>query len=1034
MKTHTFQRAFTRVSFAGLFFAAGVSSALAQTNGTLTGTTNAYTYSTAPWVITGGTGTYPDGGGTATFNPVTGVTPGTVGSTAPVTFDVSPTLSNIVFNTPTSYNLSAASGQAIVAANTGLTINTQYTVQSLFINGYSSGVNLGSIISAPISGGGTSGLTRTGPGTVALNQAVANTYTGGTHFNGGVTYVGGTAAVGDGVLGATGAGNGLSFNGGSALFSTGGGLTTARDIFIDTGGATFLANTATTLNGVISGPGTLTSYGYNSSLTLQGVNTYTGATIARYSSPITTLSGTGSILASSSYDLMGTFNLTNTGTNVTNRLSDTAAVTLRGLNFVSTGNATANSSETIGAVTAANGVNTFLVTPGASAGNSLTMASLTRQNNSTVIFRGTGLGGTPGAGVSNTYVTAAPTLVGGGGGAGTTGISIIPYAIGNNTNSVLFTAAGLVGSSFVTNDVNGIRPLATNEYATAFGVNNTDNVIVTAVTAAPAATVNSLLIAPAAASAPPAAPILTGGTINVTSGAVLYSPTANVTGFIGANLNFGAAEGVVTNTSLATFSGVLSGSGGLTLSSAYPSTSTSTPTLSLTGANTYTGTTTVTGGVIGYSGTVASGTAGAFGTSGTIVLNAGSSVATLASTAATTFNRDISVIGYGQNYLAQAASNFTTTFNGNISLSNSLNVYGYSNAATSAMTFNGTISGTGNIRDQGATYGVFNGNNTYSGGTLISSSSYFAGTDTAFGTGTISFTGGTLSGVGTTPRTIANPLFFNAAFLNFGGTAPLTFTGGVTLNGNSTITSNNTALTTFTGTISNGAFTKSGLGAVAFNSTTGNAFAGGFINTGTATTASAIYANNTSGSAFGTGAVSIGANSATSYSTLAGSFTTSGATSIAGRLSPGNTPTALTPGTAGIGAIGTAAFNGNLTLSSATTSSLYLEAASNVSHDEITVGGALTLNGTVFIATTGGFSFSKSTVIDFADWSSITVGTVAFDTTNAAVDPGYALDTSFFTTDGTIRVMAVPEPTTLALFGVAGALGLAGYARRRRAA
>ena len=30
------------------------------------------------------------------------------------------------------------------------------------------------------------------------------------------------------------------------------------------------------------------------------------------------------------------------------------------------------------------------------------------------------------------------------------------------------------------------------------------------------------------------------------------------------------------------------------------------------------------------------------------------------------------------------------------------------------------------------------------------------------------------------------------------------------------------------------------------------------------------------------------------------------------------------------------------------------------------------------------------------------------------------------------RATAVPEPTTLAFFGVAGALGLAGYVRRRR--
>ena len=221
---------------------------------------------------------------------------------------------------------------------------------------------------------------------------------------------------------------------------------------------------------------------------------------------------------------------------------------------------------------------------------------------------------------------------------------------------------------------------------------------------------------------------------------------------------------------------------------------------------------------------------------------------------------------------------------------------------------------------------------------------------------------------------------------------------------------------------------------MAFNSATGNTFTGGFVNTGVAATASVIYANNTSGSAFGTGAVSIGAASNTVFSTLAGSFTTSGAASVAGRISPGNTPAALTPATAGIGVVGSAGFNTTLTL--ATTSSLYLEAASNVSRDQINVGGLLTLNGTVFIASTGGYVFGSTGAgaIDFVDWGSIAVGTVNFDTTNATVAPGYALDTSNFTTDGTVRIVAVPEPATLAFFGVAGVLGLAGYARRRRVA
>ncbi len=1040
-KRNSFQAFFTRASFAGLLLVGGAAAAQAQTNGTLTGTAAAYNYSTAPWVITSGTGTYPDGGGTATFNPITGATPGTVGAISTVTFDVTPTLSQINFNTPIQYVLATGTGQFINASTSGLTLNTTATAQNVSINGVGISIAFGSQITGSISGGGTTGLTRTGTGNLYLVPTAANTYTGGTHFNGGFTTIGGTAAIGDSVFGATGAGNGLSFNGGSVLFATTGGLTTARDVFIDAGGANITTNTATTFGGVVSGSGTLTLSALSTSgLTLTNANTFTGATVLRgpnsnSSSAVSlTLNGNGSLAAGSSYDFTGTVTLDNSGTNVTNRLNDTAAVTLRGGNFILTGNASAASSETIGAVTATNGFNTVLVTPGAGQANSLTVASLARQNNTTFSFRGAGLGGAPGAGVANLYVTNFPSaaLVGGGGGAGSTNISILPFAIGNAGTTTTFTAAGQVGSSFVTYDVNGVRPLATTEYATAFGGSNTDNVRITAATAVPTSgvTANAVLLAPATA----AASALSGGPINITSGAFLYSPTANVTGTVSAALNFGAAEGVITNTSLLTMSGVLSGSGGLTLSTAYAPTNNYTPNLNLTGANTYTGNTTINAGTIGVSGTTGGGTNGAFGPSGTVVLNGGGTLASIAPTASTTFNNNISVVGNGANYISPSASGFTSVFNGNISLAGNLNIEGFTNAAASGMTFNGVLSGTGSLTDAGYSYAVLNGNNTYSGGTYLSgasASTFLLGSDTAFGTGTIYVNAATatLQGVGTTARTLANALFLNNTLLT-GGAAPLTFTGAVNLNGSRTMTTSNTALTTFTGVVSSGSLTKGGTGAVAFNSPTGNTFTGGFVNTGIAATASAIYANNTSGSAFGTGAVSIGAASATVYSTLAGNFTTSGATSIAGRLSPGNTPTALTPSTAGIGAIGAAAFNTTLTLAS--TSSLYLEAASNVSHDQITVGGAFTLAGTVYIATTGGYTFQPGDVIDFADWGSITVGTVAFNTTNASVASGYALDTSSFTTDGTIRVTAVPEPGTWA--AVAGGLSILGslqFARRR---
>ena len=48
-------------------------------------------------------------------------------------------------------------------------------------------------------------------------------------------------------------------------------------------------------------------------------------------------------------------------------------------------------------------------------------------------FRGTSLGAAPAANVANVLFAAPPTLIGGGGAAGTTNISILPWGIGNTS-------------------------------------------------------------------------------------------------------------------------------------------------------------------------------------------------------------------------------------------------------------------------------------------------------------------------------------------------------------------------------------------------------------------------------------------------------------------------------------------------------------------------------------------------------------------------------------------------------------------------
>src|SRR5439155_23952394 len=72
------------------------------------------------------------------------------------------------------------------------------------------------------------------------------------------------------------------------------------------------------------------------------------------------------------------------------------------------------------------------------------LGTLTRMNSGTVLFRGMGNTGAA--------ITSSGTLVGGGGAAGSTSVSILPYAIGDRTTSG-------EGTDFVTIDGGFIRPL-----------------------------------------------------------------------------------------------------------------------------------------------------------------------------------------------------------------------------------------------------------------------------------------------------------------------------------------------------------------------------------------------------------------------------------------------------------------------------------------------------------------------------------------------------------------------------------------------
>ncbi len=203
-------------------------------------------------------------------------------------------------------------------------------------------------------------------------------------------------------------------------------------------------------------------------------------------------------------------------------------------------------------------ISNITVTPG-NQHTLLSIGSLERATNAVVLFRGSNLGSdlidnaTGGSGNIQIGGTA-PTLVGGGGAAGSTKISIMPWAVGGTSSSD-------TGTTFVTyTAANGIRPLdIATEFASEFS-DATDNVRLTTPTVLDTdATANSLILGDAGAT-------LSGtGTLTVTSGAVFMTRTTGASSNISAGLNFGSAEGIIGYRRGDTISGPIAGSGGLTI-------------------------------------------------------------------------------------------------------------------------------------------------------------------------------------------------------------------------------------------------------------------------------------------------------------------------------------------------------------------------------------------------------------------------------------------------------------------------------------
>jgi autotransporter-associated beta strand protein len=315
------------------------------------------------------------------------------------------------------------------------------------------------------------------------------------------------------------------------------------------------------------------------------------------------------------------------------RIGDTTPVTLRSGNLTLNGPAVpgfmpTDLTETIGTLSGA-GNSTVSAIPTASTGvvTALQADSLVRLERGTFIFRGPALGdgAQPERGqVTLTHPLAASEFVGGGGAAGTQHISILPYAAGAAN-------ASDNGSSLVTYDAGGFRPLTTAEYYGA-DLAPTDATVNVRLTGAAGPTVNNATttmnaLVLANDGGLNDASVAGTGTLNITSGVIIAAPASagqNTPVGLSNNIAFGAAEGIIytVGTGGLRITGNLTGSNGLTRTGNGPSTpSNNTDVLVLTGDNSgLSGPLTINAGVLEFN------SANALPGAGTIVAN-GSNVA-----------------------------------------------------------------------------------------------------------------------------------------------------------------------------------------------------------------------------------------------------------------------------------------------------------------------------------------------------------------------------------------------------------------------
>jgi autotransporter-associated beta strand protein len=492
-----------------------------------------------------------------------------------------------------------------------------------------------------------------------------------------------------------------------------------------------------------------------------------------------------------------------------------SSVTVRDaeLAFSGANSSGANTVETVsGALTAGGGASTITLTPHSTKNTLLQANSFVRNAGSTLLFRGTGLGAntiaSAAANSTNIAFTNAPALLGGGGAAGTSTVSILAGAFGDT--SAAGSGFGATGGLVTYDSSKGIRLLSGAEYTGAItdGQTQLDNVrilnssgsIATTTLAAATTTINSLSLGVSGTTGNQGITITggAGATLKINSGVIYAEQNVTTAGNPASTdamtisvptLDLNGQEGIIlVNTKMNTggtaestaplvISSAITNAAGLTIGDVFSSSSTGMVTLSGATANTYTGNTTLNSGILRLAKSISNSALG-----GDLVLNLGN------------------VYDSG-NQIADTAN--VTVNGGTFYLNNTNNSGSAANETINNLTLTGGAVSSG--QGSGNTFNV-NGNMSLTGGTL--------GMPTAAKlnvAGSSSFSGGSLSIARSSNATYNSKTAF-AGPLNITNTAsgaytPITIAAGTSgtviggqleLSGDVTFTGNGTNANTVT--------------------------------------------------------------------------------------------------------------------------------------------------------------------------------------------------------------------------------------------